>query len=856
MGTPRSVGVRAVLAAVLAASLLWAQVPTGAAARPAERAARRAHSPTGRVVMRFEPSAPESVRGAALARAGVAPQRSSRRARDMAVVLPAPGESPARTAVRLMSQPGVLYAAPEGRVAAAGAMVPPDDTRYADQRGYLGPVGTYPYSIDLEPAWDRAFNGPDHRMVEGRSGVRIAIVDSGVTMAYLESTGEYTSVWDYVERDSVADDDNGHGTAVASIMRAQTANAYGIAGVLHTSANQILVYKVLAGNGEGETANALAAIMDAADRGAKVINCSLGEPLYDEFGVEVPGLRAAYTDAVRYAGSRGAVVVAAAGNYYGSTADPWGNPIPPEWWFTLAPAAVDPAIAVGSIDPATGLRSPFSNFGGDSGNEIDLVAAGERVWSLRKTGAAQQGDGTSYATPMVSASLAFLWSLASQVPSATVTSYLLHNASSYPSKLTTSGYGMPRVWSSYQDMIATLPEQASVSLAASAPAGRETTLSWTAADGTGVSYEYGEVGGPVYATSGTTARLVLSAEGTRTVYVRSFATDRWSRQTSVTATVTVGADGLGPLDAARLAGSTRYRTAVSISRSRFPTGAPAVVVASGRNWPDALAAAPLAAAVGGPLLLTDPASLTHDTRSEIWRLRPSRIFIAGGTAAVDTDVRLQLDSLQAGDTVTRIAGSDRYQTAALIASRVASESGGSVPGGRAFVCSGAGYADALSGAAVASFTRQPILLTPPSALSGHTASAISSLSITDTVVLGGTAAVSAGVLAQLPSPDRVFGATRYDTSRALAEWARTHAGLSLAQVGIARGDNYPDALGAGVWMAGAGGPLVLVPQSMDSPLRSWLAARGTAVGSVTFFGGPAAVSYGSENSIRLGLRGQ
>lgn len=773
------------------------------------------------------------------------------RARDRAVVVPSAGEDAMAAAARLAAQPGVRYAAPEGSVGIAGALVPPDDTRYASQSAYLGARTANPHSIDLEPAWDRAFNGASHTLAPWRPGVTVAVIDTGVNASYLEGTGEYVPVWDYVEGDPIPDDDHSaggghsHGTRVASIIRAQTANRLHVASVLHSSRNQVLIYKILDGAGDGDTDDALDAIMDAADRGAKVINCSFGEPLFDVYGAEVPGLRSAYSDAVRYAAARGAIVVAAAGNKR-SVSDP-----PPTWW-AFAPAAIPEAVCVGAIDPGTGQLAPFSNYGPDM--EVDLVAAGIGVWSVDKWGLSSTVSGTSFAAPLVSGSLAFLWSLASDLPSSTVLSFLTQSASNQPSRETTSGWGVPSVWKAYQAMIAGVPEQGPVGLTPALPAGRAVGLSWTPAAGKNVVYEFGEDGGPIYRTEATGAQLVLSDEGTRTVWVRSYATDRWSHQSTVTATVTVGHDGLGALAARRLAGATRYQTAVDVSRSQFPTGAPAIVIASGRDWPDALAAAPLAAAVGGPLLLTDRYSLTIDTRNEIWRLRPSRVLMVGGTSALDADVRSQLDSLSPTDTVVRLAGADRYETAARIAERLAVEKGGAIPGRRALVCSGQNYPDALSGAAAAAVAGQPVLLTRPLALPAATASALSSLGITSTIVLGGTRAVADVVFDGLPSPHRVHGPTRYDTSRAIVDWARTSGLLDPGELGVSRGDSYPDALAAGVRMAGVSGPVLLVPRQPNATTDSWLRAAGPAVRRVWVFGGTSAIPISTENNVRLRLR--
>ncbi len=83
----------------------------------------------------------------------------------------------------------------------------------------------------------------------------------------------------------------------------------------------------------------------------------------------------------------------------------------------------------------------------------------------------------------------------------------------------------------------------------------------------------------------------------------------------------------------RLAGSDRIATAVRLSQAAHPDGAPAAVVVSGRDFADALAAAPLAAAVGGPLLLNDPGALAPAVAAELDRLGARTVHLVGGPAA-------------------------------------------------------------------------------------------------------------------------------------------------------------------------------------------------------------------------------
>ena len=135
-------------------------------------------------------------------------------------------------------------------------------------------------------------------------------------------------------------------------------------------------------------------------------------------------------------------------------------------------------------------------------------------------------------------------------------------------------------------------------------------------------------------------------------------------------TPTATAYEVWPTAVSRVSASDRYGTAVAISKREFPGSAPTVFVASGSNYPDALSGGPVAAAAGGPLLLTSPDTLPAVVSAEITRLSPSKIVVIGGPGAVSDTVLAALDAIAPA---TRIFGSDRYQTSrALVTSAFAS----------------------------------------------------------------------------------------------------------------------------------------------------------------------------------------
>jgi putative cell wall-binding protein len=238
----------------------------------------------------------------------------------------------------------------------------------------------------------------------------------------------------------------------------------------------------------------------------------------------------------------------------------------------------------------------------------------------------------------------------------------------------------------------------------------------------------------------------------------------------------------------RIAGRDRYATAAAMSRDRFATTT-AVVLARGDHFPDALAGGPLAARLGAPLLLTRSTSIPGITLDEIRRLGATTVYVLGGPGAISDSVATQLEA--EGLTVIRLAGSDRYGTAAAIAAE-------SHPNGAdtVYLALGTSFVDALPAAPAAYHSDAPMLLTASDALPGTTIAALLALDPTRVVVIGGTGSVSAAVAAELAAytdvVDRIAGSNRFHTAELLAQVAFPTASTVYLTVS----DNFPDGLAA------------------------------------------------------------
>ncbi|GAA4885007.1 cell wall-binding repeat-containing protein [Serinicoccus chungangensis] len=190
-------------------------------------------------------------------------------------------------------------------------------------------------------------------------------------------------------------------------------------------------------------------------------------------------------------------------------------------------------------------------------------------------------------------------------------------------------------------------------------------------------------------------------------------------------------------DVERLAGANRYETAVDVSQAQADD-ADIVFLASGKDYPDALAAAAAAGMEDSAVLLTRPDLLPGATADELERLSPETVYVVGGEAAVSSDVATAAGA-DAGE-VVRLSGTNRYGTAAAVAAEFFP-----TPAPGAFLATGAEFPDALAAAPVAAMNTMPVLLTRPDMLPSPTVDAMTSLRAQMVHIVGGYGAVNLSV---------------------------------------------------------------------------------------------------------------
>ncbi|WP_449277085.1 cell wall-binding repeat-containing protein [Leucobacter sp. GX24907] len=183
----------------------------------------------------------------------------------------------------------------------------------------------------------------------------------------------------------------------------------------------------------------------------------------------------------------------------------------------------------------------------------------------------------------------------------------------------------------------------------------------------------------------------------------------------------------------RYGGADRYETAAKVARAKAPK-ATTVYIASGSDFPDALAGVPIAGKDAAPLLLTGKSSLPAATRAELQRIKPKNIVILGGTGVINTSVAKALGSY---GKVVRRADSDRFGTAVKAAQAKYPSTVNTV-----YIANGMDFPDALSGGPAAWKGNSPLLLVTQNGVPAQTAAALKRMKPKKIVILGGTGAVS------------------------------------------------------------------------------------------------------------------
>ena len=291
-----------------------------------------------------------------------------------------------------------------------------------------------------------------------------------------------------------------------------------------------------------------------------------------------------------------------------------------------------------------------------------------------------------------------------------------------------------------------------------------------------------------------------------------------------------------------IGGANRYETAVLISK-RLYDSADTVILTTGKDFPDALSAGPLAVQVKAPILLSQVNNIPTETLAEIERLKAKKVIILGGEMAIASSVETTLKDLDIN--VERISGDNRYLTAIETAKKVRDSSGQLE---KAILVKGYDFADALSIGSHAAKAAIPILLTSPTSLTPETKQALVDFGIEEIEIIGGEQAVSNAVEAELKDMgikfSRIYGSNRFGTSAAVAEQYFADSQNAI----ISTGRVFADALAAVPLAVKQNAPILLVDNtSLPTEISDYL--DGSTINNITIVGGELAVSSAVRDQI-------
>lgn len=298
----------------------------------------------------------------------------------------------------------------------------------------------------------------------------------------------------------------------------------------------------------------------------------------------------------------------------------------------------------------------------------------------------------------------------------------------------------------------------------------------------------------------------------------------------------------------RIAGSSRIQTAKAIADKYNSDTVENVVLATGANFPDALAGSVLAAKLNAPILLTgNTVEASKDTLDFVSSHldKSGRVYVLGGVGAVSEDV---LDALRGMgyQNIERLAGVGRYDTSKAIVDELNPDRGTSV-----VIATGENFPDALSISSIAAIKGYPILLASKNALPQQTKDALLDIVPQKVYIVGGEGVVSANVQGEIKellsleeeNVIRLSGQGRYETSLNIVNYFK----LDSKNIVLATGQNFPDALAGSVLAAKLNAPILLIDNDGSEQKRYLDNSDFT---NITLLGGTGAINEKVESLLK------
>lgn len=309
-------------------------------------------------------------------------------------------------------------------------------------------------------------------------------------------------------------------------------------------------------------------------------------------------------------------------------------------------------------------------------------------------------------------------------------------------------------------------------------------------------------------------------------------------------------NAISPYNIKRIFGEDRYKTSVNISNNFSNSLLNSVVVASGKDFPDALSGSVLSKKFSAPILLLG--NTIEESSDSIEYIKnhldkKGKIYLLGGQASLGDEFIGYFNTLGYND-VIRLGGKSRFETNKAIVNYMDVKKGTPV-----ILTNGYGFADALSVSSAAALNQYPIIMTDPSKLPEEAADTISNLQPEQLYIIGGQASIKDSVVNEVKNlvPTlkdnqliRISGNDRYETTLNICKYFNLDTDTAI----IANGSNFPDALSGSALAAKLKAPIILTDGLDISNQKSFIESKGYQ--NLILLGGLASIDLSVEYSLR------
>lgn len=300
----------------------------------------------------------------------------------------------------------------------------------------------------------------------------------------------------------------------------------------------------------------------------------------------------------------------------------------------------------------------------------------------------------------------------------------------------------------------------------------------------------------------------------------------------------------------RFYGVDRYKTSISISNNFNSGTVQNVIIASGKDFPDALAGSVLSKKLNAPIVLAG--GTVNDSADSIQYIKDhldknGTIYLLGGTASISNEFVDYMKN-QGYSNFVRLGGKDRFDTNKYIVNSMNVEKGTPVVIANAY-----GFADALSVSSIAAQKGYPIIMTSTSSLSDEAKDMIKNIEPSQVYIIGGYASVGDNVVNQIKgmlpslSNDKIIklaGQDRYETSLSVCK----HFNLDTDTAVLANGENFPDALSGSALASKLNAPIVLTDGQDITKQKDYI--YGGNFRNIVLLGGYASVDFPVEYQLK------